>query len=53
MKPVASTGRTLRILDFGKVAAAFVDTRTEETIRITLRTEARLLSRDYTPAARS
>jgi formylmethanofuran dehydrogenase subunit E len=46
-------GRTLRILDFGKVAAAFVDTRTEETIRIVPRTEARLLSRDYAPAARN
>jgi len=27
-------GRTLRILDFGKVAATFIDTHTEETIRI-------------------
>lgn len=55
---IAATGchvgsRTLRILDFGKVAATFVDTRTEETIRIIPRTEARLLSRDYAPAARN
>ncbi len=46
-------GRTLRILDFGKVAAVFADTRTEETIRIVPRAEARLLSRDYAPAARN
>jgi formylmethanofuran dehydrogenase subunit E len=46
-------GRTLRILDFGKVAATFVDTHTEESIRIVPRTEARLLSRDYAPAARN
>lgn len=46
-------GRTLRILDFGKVAATFVDTRTEESIRIIPRTEARVLSRDYAPAARN
>ena len=43
--------RTLRILDFGKVAATFVDTHTEESIRIVPRTEAHLLSRDYAPAA--
>jgi len=46
-------GRTLRILDFGKVAAVFADTRTEETIRIVPRAEARLLSRDYAPASRN
>ena len=46
-------GRSLRILDFGKVAATFVDTHTEESIRIVPRTEARLLSRDYAPAARN
>lgn len=55
---IAATGchigrRTLRILDFGKVAATFVDTRTEETIRIIPRRETRALSADYAPAARN
>jgi formylmethanofuran dehydrogenase subunit E len=35
--------RTLRVLDFGKVAATFIDTRTEETIRIIPRREVRHL----------
>ena len=53
---IAATGchvgrRTLRILDFGRVAATFVDTRTEETIRIIPRREIRALSADYAPAA--
>ncbi|MGZ9222676.1 MAG: FmdE family protein [Anaerolineales bacterium] len=39
-------GRTLRILDFGKVAATFIDTRTEETIRIVPRRAARRLAGD-------
>src|SRR6266508_7002086 len=46
-------GRTLRILDFGKVAATFIDTRTEESIRIVPRKEARALSGDYAPAGRN
>ncbi len=46
-------GRTLRILDFGKVAATFIDTRNEESIRIIPRTEARALSGDYAPTARN
>src|SRR6266511_616309 len=46
-------GRTLRILDFGKVAAAFIDTRTEESIRIIPRREARILSGDYAPTVRN
>lgn len=46
-------GRTLRILDFGKVAATFIVTRTGESIRITPRREARVLSRDYAPTARN
>src|SRR5512141_3271663 len=41
---IAATGchvgsRTLRILDFGKVAATFIDTRTEYSIRILPRRE--------------
>jgi formylmethanofuran dehydrogenase subunit E len=46
-------GRTLRIMDFGKVAATFIDTCTEETIRIVPRKEARTLARDYAPSARN
>jgi formylmethanofuran dehydrogenase subunit E len=46
-------GRTLRVLDFGKVAATFIDTRTEETIRIVPRREARTLAGDYAPSARN
>src|SRR6266542_4036679 len=46
-------GRTLRILDFGKVAATFIDTHTEESIRIIPRREARALSGDYAPAGRN
>ena len=46
-------GRTLRILDFGKVAATFIDTRTEESIRIIPTREARVLSGDYAPTARN
>ena len=53
---IAATGcrvgsRTLRILDFGKVAATFADTYTEETIRIIPRREARLVAIDCTPTA--
>lgn len=55
---IAATGcrvgsRTLRILDFGKVAATFTDTCTEETIRIVPRREARFLAGDHAPAARN
>lgn len=49
---IASTGchvggRTLRILDYGKVAATFVNTKTEETIRIVPKPEIRSLARKY------
>ncbi len=46
-------GRTLRVLDFGKVAATFIDTRPEESIRIIPRREARILSGDYAPTVRN
>ena len=46
-------GRTLRILDFGKVAASFVDTRTESTVRVIPRREARKLAAEYAPTARN
>jgi len=39
-------GRTLRILDFGKVAATFIDTCTEEAFRILPRREARSIAVD-------
>ncbi|MBU2611417.1 MAG: formylmethanofuran dehydrogenase [Chloroflexi bacterium] len=43
--------RTLRIEDYGKVAATFVDTRTETAIRIVPRREARQVASDYAPSA--
>lgn len=45
--------RTLRLIDLGKVAATFVDTRTGRTIRIHPHPEARALARSYAPNARS
>lgn len=53
---IAATGcrigsRTLRILDFGKVAATFADVYTEETIRIVPQQEARFAASDYAPRA--
>ena len=55
---IAATGcrvgsRTLRILDFGKVAATFTDTYSEETIHIAPRQEARTLAVDHAPSALS
>jgi formylmethanofuran dehydrogenase subunit E len=55
---IAATGcrvgsRTLRILDFGKVAATFTDTCTEESIRIVPRHEARALATQHVPGARN
>jgi len=49
---IAATGcrvgsRTLRIQDFGKVAATFADTYTEETVRIVPRRNARLVAADH------
>ncbi|MDE3089482.1 MAG: TraR/DksA C4-type zinc finger protein [Chloroflexota bacterium] len=45
--------RTMRIEDFGKVAATFVDTATERAVRVVPRIEARALAREYAPAASS
>ncbi len=42
-------GRTLRILDFGKVAAIFTDTHTGASIRIAPSRESRLLAIKYAP----
>jgi formylmethanofuran dehydrogenase subunit E len=39
--------RTLRIEDYGKVAATFVDTQSERALRFTPRPEARTLAADY------
>ena len=43
--------RTLRIEDYGKTAATFVDTRTEQAIRITPRSNVRELAWEYAPSA--
>lgn len=43
--------RTLRVEDYGKVAATFVDTQTGHMIRIVPRREARELARAYAPEA--
>jgi formylmethanofuran dehydrogenase subunit E len=45
--------RTLRIEDYGKVAATFVDMLTEQAIRVTPRTSAREQAWDYAPSARN
>lgn len=44
--------RTLRVEDYGKVAATFVDTHTGRAVRIAPRPEARLRSHTYAPEAR-
>jgi len=46
-------GRTLRILDFGKVAATFTDTHTESSIRLVPKPESRSLAMDYAPNSRT
>jgi len=45
--------RTLRILDLGKVAATFTDTRTERSIRIAPSAGARTFAMEYFPQARN
>ncbi|MBI5825801.1 MAG: formylmethanofuran dehydrogenase [Chloroflexi bacterium] len=45
--------RSLRILDFGKVAATFIDIPAETSIRIAPSPEARWLSGEYAPQARN
>lgn len=45
--------RTLRIEDYGKVAATFVDTCTERAVRIVPRAEIRGLAPNYAPDARN
>src|SRR3990172_3102735 len=45
--------RTLRIVDYGKVAATFVDTRTERAVRIAPRETCRVAARLLAPHARN
>lgn len=45
--------RTLRIEEYGKTAATFVDTLTEQAIRITPRRDIRALAWEYAPSARN
>jgi formylmethanofuran dehydrogenase subunit E len=55
---LAATGcrvgrRTMRVEDYGKVAAAFVDTHTGRAIRLAPRADARQRARAYAPEARN
>lgn len=45
--------RTLRVLDYGKVAATLVDTDTERSVRIHPTLESRELAQQYAPGAKS
>lgn len=45
--------RTMRVLDFGKVAATFVDTQTCRTVRIVPSASTRKRAKDYAPEATS
>lgn len=45
--------RTLRLIDFGKIAATFVDTMTEQAIRIYPALDSRQQAKALMPAARS
>lgn len=45
--------RTLRVVDFGKTAAIFVDTKSNDAIRISALGQARQLAYHYAPTARS
>ncbi|MFZ5820538.1 MAG: FmdE family protein [Chloroflexota bacterium] len=45
--------RTMRVVDFGKTAATFVDTKSNTAIRITPLTQARQAACQYAPTAKS
>jgi formylmethanofuran dehydrogenase subunit E len=45
--------RTMRVLDFGKVAATFIDTQTGRAVRVIPRATARQRAKDYAPEAES
>ena len=44
--------RTLRVEDYGKIAATFIDAEAGQTVRITPRGEARSRARSFAPEAR-
>ncbi len=43
--------RTMRVVDYGKTAATFIDTETEVALRLAPRRDARQLAPEYAPAA--
>jgi formylmethanofuran dehydrogenase subunit E len=45
--------RTLRVIDHGKVAAVFVDTKTDRAVRLIPRKTSRTLACEYAPLSRS
>ncbi len=45
--------RTLRVVDFGKMAATLVDTKTNRAVRVLPRPDVRSLAHQYAPEARS
>jgi formylmethanofuran dehydrogenase subunit E len=45
--------RTMRLMDYGRVAVTFVDTQTEQAVRIWPHPQARINARDCEPDARS
>ncbi len=45
--------RTMRVLDFGKVAATFVDTHTGRAVRVAPTAIARQRAKDYAPEAKN
>lgn len=45
--------RSMRVLDFGKVAATFVDTQTGRAVRIIPSADSRQLAKSYAPEAES
>jgi formylmethanofuran dehydrogenase subunit E len=45
--------RTMRVLDYGKMAATLVDTKTGQAVRVWPRQDARQAARQYAPDARS
>jgi formylmethanofuran dehydrogenase subunit E len=45
--------RTMRVEDYGKVAATFVDTKTGKAVRLAPRSGVRCLARDFAPEAKN
>ncbi|HXV43375.1 MAG TPA: FmdE family protein [Anaerolineae bacterium] len=45
--------RTMRVLDFGKVAATFVDTQADRSVRIVPSSSTRKRAKDYAPEAQN